>query len=64
MSLHLKLVHYPLTFEESKLRQIEAHAFSTVANKRQVTVFHGIGSGFSDPEEKEQTVLHWRAKCM
>ena len=36
MSLHLKLldIDHPLTFEESKLRQIEAHALIYLSVKK------------------------------
>ena len=36
MSLHLKLldIDHPLTFEESKLSQIEAHALIYLRNKK------------------------------
>ena len=39
MSLHLKLldIDHPLTFEESKLRQIEAHALIYLSSQKEMT---------------------------
>ena len=43
MSLHLKLldINNPLTFEESKLRQIEAHALIYLSNDRYTPSLRG-----------------------
>ena len=41
MSLHLKLldIYHPLSFEESKLRQIEAHALTYLSTLLNISFF-------------------------